>query len=563
MARSYLINVDLNKNELQNARIQNLAAAPSAPVIGQIYFDTTLDKLRAYTAAGWINADGTDLPNGSVTSAKIADLTIVDGDISASAAIALSKLATDPLARANHTGTQPSGTITTAATDRLLGRDTNGAGTVEELTVGGGLEFTGAGGIQRGALTGEVTAAAGDGATTIAANAVTFAKMADLATDRLIGRDTAATGDPEAITVGGGIEFTGTGGIQTSAFTGDVTKAAGGTALTIGALKVVTGMLADDAVSNAKLANMATGTIKGRATAGTGDAEDLTAAQVKTLLAITATDVTGFDTQVRTNRLDQMAAPTAAVSMNGQKVTNVAAPTADTDAANKAYVDATISGMDWKGSVRAATTGPITLSGTQTIDGVAVIAGDRVLVKDQAAGAANGIYTVAAGAWGRAADADASAEVSPGMVVPVEEGTVNGDKAFILTTNGAITLGTTALTFTQLPGASTAYVAGAGLSMTGSTFDVGAGTGITVGADAIAIDTAVVARKFTAVLSTSATSYTVTHGLGNQWVTVQVYENSGSFRQVEVDVELTDANNATVRFATAPTANAYRVVITG
>jgi hypothetical protein len=106
--------------------------------------------------------------------------------------------------------------------------------------------------------------------------------------------------------------------------------------------------------------------------------------------------------------------------------------------------------QDWKESVRAATTANITLSGAQTIDGVSVIAGDRVLVKDQSTGADNGIYVCASGAWSRSTDADASAEVTANMAVPVEEGTANGDKIFILTTNNPITLGTTALTFTAL-----------------------------------------------------------------------------------------------------------------
>jgi hypothetical protein len=98
-------------------------------------------------------------------------------------------------------------------------------------------------------------------------DSITFAKMANLATDRLIGRDTASTGDPEALTVGGGVEFTGAGGIQTSAFTGDVTKAAGGTATTI----------ANDAVTYAKMQNVsATDKILGRATAGFGDVEEIT-----------------------------------------------------------------------------------------------------------------------------------------------------------------------------------------------------------------------------------------------------------------------------------------------
>jgi hypothetical protein len=112
--------------------------------------------------------------------------------------------------------------------------------------------------------------------------------------------------------------------------------------------------------------------------------------------------------------------------------------------------------FDFKESARAASTAAITLSGEQTIDAVAVVAGDRVLVKNQAAGADNGLYVAAAGAWARAADADTSAEVTSGMVVAVTEGTENGDKLFLLTTNDPITLGTTALSFTAIGGSGAA-----------------------------------------------------------------------------------------------------------
>ncbi|MFN9958910.1 MAG: hypothetical protein ACK55I_37945, partial [bacterium] len=113
-----------------------------------------------------------------------------------------------------------------------------------------------------------------------------------------------------------------------------------------------------------------------------------------------------------------------------------------------------------------------TLSGAQTIDGVSVIAGDRVLVKDQTTGADNGIYVCAAGAWSRSDDANVSADVTSGMFVFVEEGTVNGDNGYVLTTNNPITLGTTALTFTQFSGAGQ-VTAGAGLTKTGNTLNVG------------------------------------------------------------------------------------------
>lgn len=108
--------------------------------------------------------------------------------------------------------------------------------------------------------------------------------------------------------------------------------------------------------------------------------------------------------------------------------------------------------FDYKDSVRAATTANITLSGAQTIDGVSVIAGDRVLVKNQSTGADNGIYVAAAGAWARASDMDTDAEATSGMIVPVSEGTANGDKLFILTTNDPITLGSTALSFSSVTG---------------------------------------------------------------------------------------------------------------
>lgn len=205
-------------------------------------------------------------------------------------------------------------------------------------------------------------------------------------------------------------------------------------------------------VTNTKLAAVATSTIKGRTSAGTGAPEDLTVTQVKTLLAIAPGDISGFDTQVRTSRLDQMAAPTAAVSMNTQRITDLAAPTSDNDAARKADVDAARTGLDVKVSCRVATTANITLSGTQTIDGVAVVAGDRVLVKNQTTASQNGIYACAAGAWSRATDADSDAEVTAGMFTFIEEGTTNADTGWVLSTNQPITVGTTSLTFTQFSG---------------------------------------------------------------------------------------------------------------
>lgn len=192
------------------------------------------------------------------------------------------------------------------------------------------------------------------------------------------------------------------------------------------------------------------------------------------------------DVRVRANRLDQLAAPTAAVALNSQRITGLADPTAAQDAATKNYVDLTVQGLDPKASVKAASTANIaSLSGAMTIDGVALVAGDRVLVKDQTTTSANGVYVVAAGAWARADDLSTWAEHVAAYLF-VEQGTVNADVGFLCTVDAGGTLGTTAITFVQFNGAGQ-IVAGAGLTKTGNTIDVGAGTGISVAADSVGL----------------------------------------------------------------------------
>lgn len=115
--------------------------------------------------------------------------------------------------------------------------------------------------------------------------------------------------------------------------------------------------------------------------------------------------------------------------------------------ASQDYVQEQLQKLDAKQSVRAATTANITLSGVQTIDGVALTVGDRVLVKDQTAAAQNGIYLVAAQSWPRATDADNGTKMSSGARVSVEEGTVNAGSVWYLSTAGTINVGSTALIF--------------------------------------------------------------------------------------------------------------------
>lgn len=394
----------------------------------------------------------------------------------------------DPTARANHTGTQDWATI---------------SGTPTTLA-GYGITDAQAGNAQLTAI----------GA--LAANGLVARTAANTFTARSLASSTAAATWTNA---------DGVSGNPSLAIANAV--AAGNAGLMTGADK-------------AKLDGIAAG-----ATANSADATLLNRANhTGTQLANT---ISNFDTQVRTSRLDQMAAPTAALNLNNQRITNLATPTAATDAATKGYVDAAVNGLDWKQSVRVATTANITLSGLQTIDGVSVQAGDRVLVKNQSTAAQNGIYVAASGAWTRATDADSGAEVTSGMAVMVTEGTTQGDTQWVLTTNDPITLGTTALSFSQI-GAGTSYTQGAG---------------ITIAGNVISVNTAVVVRKFAQDIGNgSATSITVTHGLSTLDVQVQVYEKSTG-ETVECDVTRGSTSQVTLGFAVAPASNSLRVLVQG
>lgn len=253
------------------------------------------------------------------------------------------------------------------------------------------------------------------------------------------------------------------------------------------------------------------------------------------------------------------------LDLASQRIQNLADPSTATDAATRQYVDNKVLGLTWKSPVRVATTTNGTLATAyangQVIDGVTLATGDRILIKDQTTQSENGIYTVnASGAPTRATDADSTAELH-GAAVYVTSGTTNADKAYTQVTDNP-TIGTSSIVWSQF-GGGTLPVAGNGLTLTGSTLDVGAGTGITVGADTVSIDTAVVPRKYAASIGNgSLTSIAVTHSLGTRDVTVTCYDNT-TFDEVLPDVTHTDANNVTLAFAVAPTTNQYRVVVIG
>lgn len=258
-----------------------------------------------------------------------------------------------------------------------------------------------------------------------------------------------------------------------------------------------------------------------------------------------AATISDLSSVVQGYTLNQFAAPVAAMNLGAQRLTNVADPIAAQDAATKNFVENLLNGTDWKPSVRAATTANITLSGLQTIDGITVAAGERVLVKNQTTASANGLYLAASGAWTRTVDADGAGELSAATAVMVEEGTTQAETQWRVTTDGAITIGTTAIAFAQI-GAATSYTAGAGITIVGNV---------------ISADAAAVVRKYAETIGDgSATSIAVAHNLGTQDIDVRVRDASTN-AAVECDWVATSTTTVTLSFAAAPALNSLRVVV--
>lgn len=458
MSRKFLVSIDLNKNELQNAVIQNLATAPSSPLAGQVYYNTGDNQLYIYNGTRW----------------EVAGNAVTSGVLSAR-----------PSASSVDSGTIYYATDTKLFyySDGSTWTQTNAFGTVTAQTSYG--------------------ASSGDGTSTDYARA-----------DHTHG--TPALGSSTPANVAG------------------VTGSAG--------------------------------------SATTPSKEDHTHALV----------------------------PTANIDWAGYKITSLGTPSADGDAANKGYVDSVAQGLDTKASVVAATTTNGTLATAfangQTVDGVTLATGNRILIKNQTDATANGIYTVnASGAPTRSTDMDNGTEF-PGAYVFVEQGTTNADTGWVCTNNSPVTLGSTDIVWTQFSGAGT-YTASNGVLLTGSNFTfaprsgyglqtgssgaeiklattsglnlssdlaVGAGAGISVLTNTVAIDTAVVVTKYAAnVGDGSATSYTVTHNLGTKDVQVTVYDNTTPYAEVICDVQHTSTSAITLLFSVAPTSNQYRVVVQG
>lgn len=246
-----------------------------------------------------------------------------------------------------------------------------------------------------------------------------------------------------------------------------------------------------------------------------------------------ANTISDFDTQVRTSRLDQMAAPTAAVSLNSQKITNLADPTVSTDAANKNYVDTAIagitSGLNLKGSVRAAVTANVTIATPgATLDGLTAVVGEVFLLTGQTTASQNGPYVFqgAASAMTRTTNFDVSAEALLGSFWVVQAGT-NADKFAVMTNDVVIVLGTTSLTF--------------------SFISTGGG-----GSAGFAVNCPVV---------TAGGSWVVNHALASTDCVVSVKRVASPFDFIDVYAETTDANNITIKPDIAFASAEYRALV--
>jgi hypothetical protein len=467
MAVPLLTGADLNGQQLFNACLQVLATAPANPGTARTYFDSALGHARIWTGTAWEQSSGVTGGGGTVTT------------VSATVPAFLAVTVTNPTST-------PGIAITSAAAlaaNQVLATPNGAAGTLgTRALVGADLPVFGPSGA---------------------------------------GHAVGAVPDPGA--TAGTTRFLREDATWVAPSGGTVTSVA----LSLPALFTVTGSpVTTTGTLTATLATQAANLVWAGPTTGAAVApafRALVAADIPKTLDTTW--ITNFAAGVTAIRLDQMAAPTAAVSMNGQRLTNLLDPVAANEPATKGYADAIQAGLDTKASVRVASTanvaGTYTATGgtsargqftamPNTLDGVTLAAGNRVLLKDQTAGAQNGIWVVTTlgtgtnGVWDRATDFDADAEVTAGAYTFVAEGAVNADNGYQLITNDPITIGGatgTALVWTQFSGAGQ-ITAGAGMTKTGNTLDVGTASAARIVVNADNIDLATVVTAGTAVIVT-------------------------------------------------------------
>ena len=629
MARKFVVSVDLNKNELLNARIQNLSSAPSSPVVGQIYYDTSNSTMYYYNGLSspngpWMPMSGSteviqDVISSSVlggvglsaTYDDTAGTTTIDLDNTAVTAGSYGSSTAIPTFTVDAQGRLTAASTVTVATALSIAAESGTTDTVDLLT--DTLTFAAGEGINT-TVTNNTITIAGEDASTSNKGVASFnsddfnttdghVELEDTVVKTVTTDSGALTPSTHGLSIlgGEGMDVTHSGTTITVAGEDATSSNKGVASFNVTDFTVTTGAVTLNAE---RVEDIVSTLILG----GTGIDATYTDGAGTLSIDIDTTVTTNSGTQTLTNKtLGASTSLSASLDANSNKIINLATPTASTDAVNKAYVDSVSQGLDVKQSVRVSTTANVDLSTAleagDAIDGVTLVAGNRVLVKHQTSGAENGLYVVqSSGAAVRADDANISSEVTAGFFTFVEEGTLYGNTGWVLTTDNPITLDTTALTFTQFSGTGT-FTAGSGLTLTGTEFSVdvtpssgsasltntggavevklntadglevtGSGVGINNGAGftfssgALVFDTANgygVRKKTFNVGDGTTVLYPLEHNLSTRDVTVHVYENATPYAQVEADVEHFDANTVKVRFATAPTTDQYRVVVVG
>ena len=235
---------------------------------------------------------------------------------------------------------------------------------------------------------------------------------------------------------------------------------------------------------------------------------------------------------------------TNTIDANSNTIINLPDATTPQEPVTLAQLNSAVQGWSWKAPVRAASTANLTLTGLQTVDGVSLATNDRVLVKNQTNATENGIYTVASGSWSRASDMDSALEFLLATCF-VSEGGSAGNTSWTMTTDGPITVGSTAIVWVQ----------------TGGGPNYTAGNGITISSGVIAVDPTVTARKASAAIGDgSSTTITFTHGLNTKDVVVSL-KDATSDAGVLTDWTATTVNSVQLTFSVAPTVGQYRVIV--